>query len=220
MSQTTGTPGVNLPIYEPDFEDMLNVSERKLVLELNCVKIGTIQSYNASNRTAHIQIVFQSQLKDGTFVNYPLLVDCPVVTIQGGGFSLQLPISQGDTCLVLFADRNIDAWFAGGQSQPPTDGSAHAIGDAIAIVGLNWANDQSIAPMSTSEARLADKSGNTKFGISNGKLTIQNSSQDLLTILQTLITGILGMKTSNGSTMVDATGDISSANNALSELLY
>jgi hypothetical protein len=212
--------GQNLPIYEPELEDMLNVSERKLMMDLNCVKIGTIQSYNASNRTASIQIVFQSQLKNGTFVNVPLLVDCPVATLQGGGFSVQLPIQKGDTCIVLFADRNIDAWFSGGQVQPPPDGSLHAIGDAIAIVGVNWSNDSSIAAMSTSEARLTDKSGNTKFGITNGKLTVQNSTQNLLTILQLLITGILGMKTSNGGTLVDTTGDVTLANQDLSELLY
>ena len=216
--------GAGLPIAEPELEDILNISERALLANFHAIKIGNIQSFDATHRTASVQLSFMFQKKDGSYQTYPKLVDCPVFTLQGGGFSVQMPISAGDPCLVLFADRNIDAWFAGGGVQPPPDGSMHALGDAIALVGVNWQKDATIAEYSGSEARMVDAAGTTKVGMTGGKITVQNAAQNLATILANLLTALESLTV----TVSGSTGTVSAATvtaleavgTALQALLY
>ena len=218
--------GAGLPIAEPKQEDVLNIFARFLKISINCIKIGTVQSIDYTKMTATIQIVFQQALRDGTFQNIPVLTDCPVFTLQGGGYSLQFPIEEGDTAIVLFSDRNIDNWFQSGGVQVPADGRLHNLSDAIAIVGLNsLATPLSPAP-TTSEVRLTNKAGNAKVGINSaGKVTVAGTSgQTLLTALQTLITGIQGLQvvvSGPGTyTVVDATTKVAQGLIALQGLLY
>lgn len=183
--------GAGLTVVEPKLEDLFNVFGRKMKIEFNCVKIGTVQDIDYTTMTASIQVVFQQLLRDGSYQNLPVLTDCPVFTPQGGGFSLQFPIAVGDTAIVLFADRNIDNWFTSGGVMPPADGRLHALSDAIAIVGIN-ALPNPLTPMpSSSEARFTDRLGTTKVGLMGGKVTIAGASgQTLLTVLTDLTTAV------------------------------
>lgn len=225
--------GAGLTVPEPKLEDLFNVFGRKLKIDMNCVKIGTIQSINYATMTATIQILFQQQMRNGTYQALPLLSDVPVFTLQGGGFSLEFPIAAGDTCLVLFADRNIDNWFTSGGLMPPADGRLHALSDAIALVGLNSAAKPLTPTPSSSEARLVDRAGTTKVGLSGGKVTIANASGTLLTVLTNLVTalntlnaaiasmttGSIAAGTPQAAAAANATA-IAAVNTALSALLY
>ncbi len=194
--------GAGLTVVEPKLEDLFGVTLRSMKIALNCVKIGMIQSIDYTTMTATVQIVFQQAMRDGSFQNVSVLTDVPVFTPQGGGYSMQFPIEVGDTAILLFADRNIDNWFQAGGVQPPADGRLHALSDAIAIVGLNGLTSPlGIAP-SASEARLIDRAGTTKVGISGGKVTIAGASgQTLLTVLNNLITALEALTvTVSGST--------------------
>ena len=225
--------GAGLTVVEPKLEDLFTVFGRKLKIDLNCVKIGTVQAINYAEMTASIQVVFQQQMRNGTYQSIPILTDCPVVTPQGGGFSLQFPIAAGDTALVLFADRNIDNWFTAAGVMPPADGRLHALSDAIAIVGLNSLAGPLAPAPSASEARLIDKAGTTKVGLSGGKVTIQNASENLGTVLGNLVTalntlnsaissmttGSIAAGTPQAAAAANATA-IAAVNTALSALLY
>lgn len=183
--------GAGLTVVEPKLEDNFNVFARKLKIDLNCVKIGTIQNIDYATMTATIQILFQKKMRDGTYKSIQPLSNVPLVTLQGGGFSLEFPIAVGDTALVLFADRNIDNWFQGGGEMPSADGRLHALSDAIAIVGLNAAAKPLTPAPSSSEVRLVDKAGTTKIGMTGGKVTIAGASgQTLLTTLTDLTTAV------------------------------
>lgn len=127
----------NKPLPDPTLTDVLTAAQQDFALSLNCVKIGEIQSFDPVKKTATIQILFTRVLADDTVQSYPLLVDCPVFTLQGDGGGIQFPIVAGDQCLVLFADRNIDAWFTTGNEQPPLTPRTHDLSDGIALVGLN-----------------------------------------------------------------------------------
>lgn len=180
--------GAGLTVVEPKLEDLFTVFGRKLKIDFNCVKIGTIQSIDYATMTASIQIVFQKQMRDGSYQKIPVLTDCPVFTPQGGGFSLQFPIAVGDTALVLFADRNIDNWFVSGGVMPPANGRLHALSDAIAIVGLNAAAKPLLPAPTALGAVLTDKTGATQLGLVSGKITLKNASGSLLAALNNLLT--------------------------------
>jgi hypothetical protein len=124
------------PLNEPELIDVLQSLKQDIFKSLNCVKIGKINSFDQTKKTATIQILFKRVMPDKV-ISYPLLVDCPVFTLQGGGGAIQMPIQAGDPCIVLFADRNIDNWYSNGSEAAPADLRCHHLNDGLAIVGIN-----------------------------------------------------------------------------------
>lgn len=212
---TTVQLGSGLPLKQPSLYDVLKKLQTSMLINLHCVKIGQIQTYNATTFSASIQIMWKRVMADGTTAPYPILVNCPVVTMQGGGASLQFPIAAGDQCLVMFADRNIDSWFQNGGAQAPFDGRLHDISDAVAIVGLNYSASTAIAPISSTEARLILSDGTTKIGLKSGKITIQNATQNLGTVLNSFMSTV-----ASATTVAQIAAAASTAQTALAALLY
>jgi hypothetical protein len=101
---------------------------------------GVIQSFNSVEMTCEIQPTIQGihtdQIGATSFVNLPLLVDCPVQMPRGGGCVATFPIASGDECLVVIASRCIDAWWQNGGIQPPLDIRMHDLSDGFCIPGI------------------------------------------------------------------------------------
>lgn len=122
-------------IVTPKLPDILSNLMRRMFASINCISIGTIQSFNPTLQTARISINYK-RIVGTNYQNYPLLVDCPVVVLSGGPGALTFPIAAGDTCLIFFNDRELDSWFASGQILPPASERAHDLSDGIALVGI------------------------------------------------------------------------------------
>src|SRR5690348_9301992 len=135
MSKTTSAE--NNSVQEPGLPDAFEKLKADIFKGINCVKIGIIQKFNVSQKTAEVQLVFKRVLPDKTIKELPILVDCPVYTPQGGGGALRFPIAKGDQCIVLFSDRNLDNWFSSGGVGAPYDDRCHDLSDGICLVGVN-----------------------------------------------------------------------------------
>lgn len=160
----------------PDLTILLETIQRGVMEQINCAKVGTIQSFNATLQEATIAIAFTqvtsvSPTGVKTFAQYPLLVNVPVMFPQGGGFALTFPIAAGDECIVIFNDRQIDNWLATGAGQPPSLGRVHDLSDGIAIVGLRN-NTRALAGVSTSSTQLRSVDGATYIDMAAGKIQI------------------------------------------------
>lgn len=189
------------PLQDPRLYDVLQQLKSDIFLDMNCVKIGIIQEFFPITKTAIIKIAFKRTLPDGTVANYPLLVDCPIFTNQGGGGYLTLPVQAGDFCILLFSDRNIDAWFKIGGDAVPYDGRCHSLSDGMALVGVNPLGG---GPLYAIGEALFSYEG-AKFGIKNGKLTIQNAALlTLLTAMTGLIDTVKGISTIPGGGPLNA----------------
>ena len=125
---------------------------------MNCVQIGTITAINSSG-TVTVAVNFQKIIRGvvaipnnpvmgDQIIDYPALVNVPVFIYQGGGAAILMPIKVGDTCLLLFCDRDMDNWFENATIAPPNSDRVHNINDAIALVGIN--NSLSLWPPNTS----------------------------------------------------------------------
>jgi len=68
--------------------------------------------------------------------NYPPLIDVPVLVLGGGNGAITFPIQQGDECIILFNDRELDNWFQNGGVQTYSTSRTHDLSDGIALVGL------------------------------------------------------------------------------------
>lgn len=106
-------------------------------------------SFDADTRTIKAQPTIQRTFSEGIGMsgdfNLPPCVDVPVVFPMGGGYELTFPIKEGDECLLIFAERCIDAWFDSGEPKPPADFRQHDLSDAFAIVGVrSLANKQPV----------------------------------------------------------------------------
>lgn len=123
--------------YPPDFDDVLVELKREIFANLNCIQIGKITLFDPITQTAQVQIQVRRRIRGILTAAYPLLLDVPVVVLQGGGAYIEMPITTGDYCLVLFNDRNIDTWFSAGQALEPPTKRKHSLSDGIALVGLN-----------------------------------------------------------------------------------
>lgn len=215
------------PIVEPTLIEALQALKSDVFKNLYCHVPGRIESFDGSKKTAAVQLLFATQLPDGTIVNYPILVDCPVFTPQGGGGAFQAPIAAGDPCLVVFADRNIDAWFQNGSVAVPFDqvggqpGRMHDLSDGMAFVGFNSLAD-ALPAYSLDELRMI--MGTTKVAISKetGLVTIANTATTLLQILQSLITVLEGatIDTTHGVFTGSTITQLQAVNTMLQELLY
>lgn len=203
-----------ISVAPPDLPTVLKKAKLDVLQTLNCVKIGVIQSFDAVKRTAEVQIMFSRALavpivdRDGKttrVVEYPLLKDCPVVTLQGGGGSLTFPVKKGDECLVLFSDSNIDAWYEQGSARPsvPYDGRRHDISDGIALVGLNSLPNP-LSPAVTADEVSLDFSG-AKIAEKNGKIHLGNATQNFITVMDTFLTAVAADSALNPATKTAAT---------------
>lgn len=190
--------------YTPSLADLLNLKMRETLLNLNCHAIATVESFDETDMTVQASLVYKRVIlntdANGTasesLQDYPLLVDCPAIIMQGGEGSLTFPISQGDTCLILFNDRDIDQWFFTGQTaQAPATDRLHSFSDGIALVGLRPATAP-ILDYDTTRASL--NFGTTRVAVGPAGVLITADPTDTITlgtILNTLLSAIAASTT-------------------------
>lgn len=187
-------------VIDPDLAEVFSIFKQDLLASFNCIKVGRIQSFDATKHTAQVQILFKRVLPDLSIKSYPLLVDVPVVSMQGGGGSLQFPIAAGDQCLLLFSDRRIDEWFQNGAEAAPGSPRLHDLSDGFALVGVNALN--SSLPAAPSNKVVLQYQG-SKFELTatgwnivgtggaeidlDVLVRIKNSTTSLLTLIDTFI---------------------------------
>lgn len=119
------------------------------LMDVHTALPAIIISFDANKRTVSAQPTVQRVFSDGEgkagAENLPPCVDVPVVFPMGGGYELTFPISAGDECLLVFAERCIDGWFENGEPTEPLDFRQHDLSDGFAIVGVrSLANRQPV----------------------------------------------------------------------------
>lgn len=160
----------------------------KVGLELNCVRVGIIQSFNAEDLTAEVLIANKrttginrdgtQNVRDYALITAKICYCTPYMTY---------PIEQGEECVLLFNDRELESWFISGEVQPEAYQRMHDLTDCIAIVGL-----RSLAKMITI---LADTL-HIFYGNNSIKLSDTNGTQ---------ITNLKAMNGATGS-IIDSDG--------------
>ena len=124
-------------IVNPDMDDLLEELKNEIFANLNCIQIGKIESYNKDEQTVEVQIQVKRRVGENEIKDYPLLVDCPVYFLQGGGAYIDMPIKKDDFCLILFNDRNIDNWWDSTNVTEPLNTRKHDLSDGFVLVGIN-----------------------------------------------------------------------------------
>lgn len=165
---------------------------------------GIIQSFNPSKLTVTIQPAIQSSLerKDGTWewVDLPLLVDCPVIFPNGGGFILTYPLVPGDECLVIFASRCIDNWWLSGGVQRQAEIRLHDLSDGFCMPGpISQPNIP--GGISTSAVQMRTKDGTASVSLNTATKAVTVTTPGAATINAANI-NLNGVLTINGQPYV------------------
>lgn len=200
------TTNLNRKQTDPQLSDLLSLWAKQIKLSMNCHAVATVQSFNAENQTITATINYKkSYLRKGdndiystVLIDYPVLLDVPVIVMGGGKFNLSFPITKGDECLIMFNDRSIDNWFQSGQVLGLASNRLHSFSDGIALVGLK-SLAHSMADYDEARAKLFYKNGasETMVGVSATKVKIANPTTSLNTLLATLIDTINAITTTN-----------------------
>jgi hypothetical protein len=196
---------------EPDLEDIIEGATEDLLYDFNCHRVGIIEAFYPDDQTADVKLVDKSVINttDGeVLTNYSLLEKCPTKINKGSKGGLTVPITKGDTCLVLFNDRDLDNWLVDGLVQRPNTLRTHDFSDAIALVGirnqinkitdynndateLNYGNNK--ISLDNEKISLLNSSGGSI--VVDDKLELKNTADNLKDVIDELITIITNLKT-------------------------
>ena len=97
--------------------------KQEILASLHCALPGIVESYDGEKKTAVIRTAVKGM---------PLLYDVPV-------FLASPAVNPGEACLVVFADRDMEAWMEGGEETK--SGRLHSLSDGFAFVGWRTCNE-------------------------------------------------------------------------------
>lgn len=97
--------------------------------------IGKIESYNPQTNRASITPVGTMTCPDWQEIPYPTIHNVPIQYPcgNGGKSGCTFPVKPGDTCIIIFADHQIENFLSGEKSD---DMRNHSMNDAYAIPTL------------------------------------------------------------------------------------
>lgn len=129
------TANINSPTPPNDLRAVLDRFKLEVLAAVNCHQVGTVVKFNKTEQTVSVQLNVMRRTPAG-LVLYPILADVPIFINTGGKASLRMPVAAGDTCLVLFNDRDLDNWFTTGNIVEPNTIRMHSFSDGLALVGF------------------------------------------------------------------------------------
>lgn len=191
----------SLPI--PDLRTLMLGIMQETAYNFNCHQIGTVQSFDPVKQTATVTINVLRQVPDLSVQppayktqTYPILLDVPVFINSGGSGYLTFPVAAGDTCLVLFNDRDMDNWFATGNTTAPNTGRAHDLSDGLALVGFRSLANV-LANFDSNNAVLAFGGGKVLVA---DKLQLENALTTLTGVMDKLHEALTALNGKTGPT--------------------
>jgi hypothetical protein len=153
------------------FTELLAACSRGIRVSLECVVV----SFDSVKQTVVVQPTITERTRtNGVIkpVQLPQLTDVPILMPRAGGFTMTMPITAGDECLVVFADTCIDAWWqSGGVNNNQVEQRRHSLSDGIAIFGP-WSQPNVLASYSTSSVQLRSDDGTVILDVAADAITV------------------------------------------------
>jgi len=154
-------------------DDVLEAKIRDRLKEVHVALPGFIQSFDATKQTAVVQPainriwIADDDGNGGGSIPIPLCSDVPVQFPRGGNGILTFPVAAGDECLLVFAERAIDNWWANGGKQDPSEFRMHDYSDGFALLGFSSV-PRVVTNISTDGVELRTLDGQTMFRLEAG----------------------------------------------------
>jgi len=181
-----------------DFSVMMQTGIDSAFKHVHTMLPAVIDSFDSSSQRAVVKVAYSMELTDGTRLAYPPLLDVPVQFPRWGSFSITMPVSVGDECAVCFSERALDRFKEEGASEyPPLSARRFDLSDGFAVMGL-FSSGNEVSDFQTDAIELKATDSGAVIRITDaGKVSIENSSEELIALL----VEVLGVLESDGVTI-------------------
>lgn len=153
---------------------------------------GKIVSIDQSERKVSVQPLLRRKYNDGRIITLPIIYNVPIMDYRSGDAFVILPLAVGDTGALIFNERSIDNWLVTGGFASPDDPRKFDLSDAIFCPGLYPFS----STVSVESDALTIKNGSMKVEVKpNGKIKLENTSNEIVTLLVDLVQAILDART-------------------------
>ena len=158
-------------------------NNRSAAIDLRVAVPGIIRDFNSAEQTVTVECAIREKVRningEESWENIPPLLDVPLVIPRAGGYSVTLPVKEGDECLVIFADACIDAWWQSGGVQNQIDCRRHDLSDGFAVLGT-WSQPNVIPNYSKNSVQIRTDSGSSYIEISGDTVNIKAANINLI----------------------------------------
>jgi hypothetical protein len=197
-------------IRTPSMADVITGALDARLRDLHVALPARVERYDAAKQLVDVQPLLKEAHpdEDGEPVaaSLPMIVDVPVCFPGAGGFRLTFPIQQGDTVLLVFAERSMDIWLERGDEVDPVDLRQHHLSDAVAIVGLH-AVTKAWTGASTSNATIG-QDGGLQIHFKPDSIALgSESATDAVAMAQKVLNALADLKTAISTALVTAAPD-------------
>ena len=147
---------------------------RQALVDLRVSIPGIIESFDPSTQLASVTVAIHERVRtpNGPVDTQIATINMvPVVLPRAGGFTLTLPITKGDECLLVFADMCIDLWWDRGGVQNQFEVRRHDLTDCFCIPGP-WSKPRKLTAYSASSAQLRSDDGTVVVDVSSDQITL------------------------------------------------
>ncbi len=185
---------------------------KSLLAETEVMEIGIIESYDPETNTATVKVATKQKLSYSNpqggmmeeYIDSPILPKVPVVFPQGGGMILTFPITQGDECILHYANRPFWGWFQKGGVQNRSHSRMHHYQDAVVFVGVN-SKPNTIQNIAVEGAELRNIDATIKLNVSDNGIA---ATGDLSVEGDITVTGNITSDSDIQAVNITATGDL------------
>ena len=156
-----------------EFTQEVERTAKAIMNETHTALPGKIVSFSSSRGTVTVKPIGKFVTSDGKSLDYPKIADVPLVfpCSATAGTGIAFPIKEGDSCLLIISEVELDEWRTGADSE----GSLrYDLTNAIAIPGLLRAAGSIIAEATERNAVIIT-SGDTKLYVSESGITARGN---------------------------------------------
>lgn len=111
--------------------ELLESNNDSLQKKMHVALPAKVVSFNTSEQTVTIELMITQMAYDGSMLDLPPLVDCPVQMFSYGQFFITAEPQAGDEGLAHFSERCIDGWWESGRKSVPLDIRFNDLSDAF-----------------------------------------------------------------------------------------
>lgn len=117
---------------ELSLENIIKLSQTAVMSRLNCHNIGKIIEFDPLTQLCTVELMQVKQFNT-QLINPAPITEVPLIILGSGGGHITMPNPTGTICLLLFLDRNIDAFLETGERYLPSTTRTHDFTDCVAL---------------------------------------------------------------------------------------
>lgn len=113
--------------FQPDDVEIIRTAIRNRLADVRTSIPAIVKSYDYIEQTCSCELTTRIPTSDGTPEQLQPLQDVPVAWPRGGGYFCTMPLSPGDTGLLVFCEADFSAWRETGVVSDATQERRHGL---------------------------------------------------------------------------------------------